>query len=44
MIIGILAAIIPYFAIAKLKSWLGYDDALDTFGVHWRRRHARVRS
>jgi Amt family ammonium transporter len=34
MIIGILAAIIPYFAIAKLKSWLGYDDALDTFGVH----------
>ena len=34
MIIGIGAAVIPYFAIAKLKSWLGYDDALDTFGVH----------
>ena len=34
MIIGICAAVIPYFAIAKLKSWLGYDDALDTFGVH----------
>jgi Amt family ammonium transporter len=34
MIIGILAGIIPYFAVAKLKAMLGYDDALDTFGVH----------
>jgi ammonium transporter, Amt family len=34
MIIGILAGIIPYLAIAKLKAWFGYDDALDTFGVH----------
>jgi ammonium transporter, Amt family len=34
MIIGIAAGIIPYFAVAKLKNWLGYDDALDTFGVH----------
>jgi Amt family ammonium transporter len=34
VIIGILAAIIPYFAVAYLKKWLGYDDALDTFGVH----------
>ncbi|MCI0744342.1 MAG: ammonium transporter [Verrucomicrobia subdivision 3 bacterium] len=34
MIIGLAAGTIPYFAIAKLKSWLGYDDALDTFGVH----------
>ena len=32
--IGILAGIIPYLACTKLKSWLGYDDALDTFGVH----------
>ena len=32
--IGILAGIIPYFACTKLKSWLKYDDALDTFGVH----------
>ena len=32
--IGILAGIIPYIACTKLKSWLGYDDALDTFGVH----------
>jgi Amt family ammonium transporter len=34
MIIGLAAGIIPYFAVAKLKNWLGYDDALDTFGVH----------
>src|SRR5687767_4311679 len=34
MIIGLAAGTIPYFAISKLKSWLGYDDALDTFGVH----------
>jgi Amt family ammonium transporter len=32
--IGILAGVIPFFACYKLKSWLGYDDALDTFGVH----------
>jgi Amt family ammonium transporter len=34
MVIGVLAGIIPYIAVAKLKAWLGYDDALDTFGVH----------
>jgi Amt family ammonium transporter len=34
VIIGILAGVIPFFACVKLKSWLGYDDALDTFGVH----------
>jgi Amt family ammonium transporter len=34
IIIGILAGVIPFFACYKLKSWLGYDDALDTFGVH----------
>jgi ammonium transporter, Amt family len=34
MIIGITAGIVCYFAVAKLKNWLGYDDALDTFGVH----------
>jgi len=33
-IIGILAGAIPYFFVAKVKGWLGYDDALDTFGVH----------
>ena len=34
MIIGIVAGIVCYFAVAKLKNMLGYDDALDTFGVH----------
>ncbi|MGE5805111.1 MAG: ammonium transporter, partial [Ignavibacteria bacterium] len=34
VIIGILAGLIPYLAVWKLKAWLGYDDALDTFGVH----------
>ncbi|MBM3846948.1 MAG: ammonium transporter, partial [Verrucomicrobia bacterium] len=34
MIIGVVAGIVPYIAVAKLKAWLGYDDALDTFGIH----------
>ena len=34
VIIGILAGLIPFFAIVKVKAWLGYDVALDTFGVH----------
>jgi Amt family ammonium transporter len=34
MIIGVLAGVIPFLACWKLKAWLGYDDALDTFGVH----------
>ena len=34
VIIGVLAGIVPFFAVAYLKKWLGYDDALDTFGVH----------
>ncbi len=34
IIIGITAGFIPFFAVMKLKAWLGYDDALDTFGIH----------
>ncbi|MFO1498802.1 MAG: ammonium transporter [Verrucomicrobiota bacterium] len=34
MVIGIAAGLVPFFACYKLKGWLGYDDALDTFGVH----------
>jgi len=34
VIIGILAAVVPYFAVTYLKKWLKYDDALDTFGIH----------
>jgi ammonium transporter, Amt family len=34
IIIGILAGIVPFLAVSFLKAKLGYDDALDTFGVH----------
>jgi len=34
MVIGILAGIIPYFAVATIKPKLGYDDSLDAFGIH----------
>ncbi len=34
VIIGVLAGVVPFFAVAYLKNWLGYDDALDTFGIH----------
>lgn len=34
VIMGVLAGLVPFFAVVYLKKWLGYDDALDTFGVH----------
>jgi Amt family ammonium transporter len=34
IIIGLLAGSIPFMACTRLKNWLKYDDALDTFGVH----------
>ena len=34
VLIGLLAGAIPFLAVIYLKKWLGYDDALDTFGVH----------
>jgi len=34
MVIGLLAGIIPYIFVVFVKGMLGYDDALDTFGVH----------
>ena len=34
LVIGIFAGIIPWFFCFKVKQWFGYDDALDTFGVH----------
>jgi Amt family ammonium transporter len=34
IIIGIVAGLVPFFFCWKVKSWFGYDDALDTFGVH----------
>jgi Amt family ammonium transporter len=34
VIMGVLAGVIPFLAVSYLKRMLGYDDALDTFGVH----------
>jgi Amt family ammonium transporter len=34
LLIGILAGVIPWFFCWKVKAMFGYDDALDTFGVH----------
>src|SRR5882762_5109826 len=34
VIIGVAAGIVPWFMCFKVKGWFGYDDALDTFGVH----------
>jgi Amt family ammonium transporter len=34
VIMGVLAGVVPYFGVSILKKALGYDDALDTFGVH----------
>ncbi len=34
VIIGICAGIVPWFFCYKVKAMFGYDDALDTFGVH----------
>ena len=34
VIIGVFAALIPFVFVVKVKRMIGYDDALDTFGVH----------
>jgi Amt family ammonium transporter len=34
VIIGVFAAVVPYIFVNKVKARFGYDDALDTFGVH----------
>ena len=34
VLLGVIGGLFPYFAIVKLKAILGYDDALDAFGVH----------
>ena len=34
MVIGLLAGIVPYIFVVFVKGMIGYDDALDTFGVH----------
>ena len=34
LVLGIVASVVAYYAVSKLKSKLGYDDALDVFGIH----------
>jgi ammonium transporter, Amt family len=34
VIIGLVTSVFSYFAISWLKARLGYDDALDVFGIH----------
>ena len=34
LIIGVAAGVVCYFSSVWVKKWLGYDDALDTWGVH----------
>lgn len=34
IVIGLLAGVVCYFMVAKVKQKFGYDDALDAFGVH----------
>src|SRR5690606_33665377 len=34
IVLGAVASLIAYFAVAKLKPALGYDESLDAFGIH----------
>jgi len=34
IVLGVVASIIAYFAVTKLKPALGYDESLDAFGIH----------
>ncbi|UVI40738.1 ammonium transporter [Qipengyuania spongiae] len=34
IVLGIVASVVAYFAVARIKGRLGYDDALDVFGIH----------
>ncbi len=34
LVIGVVASIVCFFAVAYVKNMLGYDDALDAFGIH----------
>ncbi len=34
IVIGMAAGVITFYAVAKLKPLLGYDDTLDVFGIH----------
>ena len=32
--IGLIAGVVCFYMVVKVKSWFGYDDSLDAFGVH----------
>jgi len=34
IVLGAVASVVCYFAVAKLKPALGYDESLDAFGIH----------
>lgn len=34
IVLAIIASAVAYFAVAKMKAKLGYDDSLDVFGIH----------
>jgi ammonium transporter, Amt family len=34
IVIGLLAGVVCYFMVSKIKGLFGYDDSLDAFGVH----------
>ncbi|RNJ64175.1 MAG: ammonium transporter [Porphyrobacter sp. IPPAS B-1204] len=34
ILLGAIASVVCYFFVAKVKAKLGYDDALDAFGIH----------
>ena len=34
LMIGLVAGVLGFYSVAKLKQKLGYDDSLDAFGVH----------
>ena len=34
VLIGLIAGALCFFMVVKVKSWFGYDDSLDAFGVH----------
>jgi Amt family ammonium transporter len=34
LIIGLVAGLLGFYSVAKLKQQVGYDDSLDAFGVH----------
>jgi len=34
LLIGLVAGVACFYMVVKVKSWFGYDDSLDAFGVH----------